>query len=93
VLVVTSDSGTVVHLSLHPDIDAAAQVCAEVDESALTGPPAAWTIATRIVGEGSIRETASGAWTARHQLGQARELVVDTANAKRRPPWWRLFRR
>lgn len=97
VLVVTSSTGAVVHLSLHPDIDAAARACRELDESGLIDAPAVWTIATRIVGEGSIRETAAGAWPDRHRLGEISEptdgptLADPIRNGGR--PWWRLFRR
>ncbi|WP_431972533.1 hypothetical protein [Nocardia sp. bgisy134] len=94
VLVVTSSQGTVLHLSLHTDIDAAAQACAELDESTLPGPPAVWTIATRIVDEGSIREIATGAWAERHRLRDAAEPAPVKAGPTRRwQPWWRFFRR
>ncbi|MFQ6331260.1 hypothetical protein ACLMAL_34705 [Nocardia sp. CWNU-33] len=99
VLVVTSSKGTVLHLSLHMSIDEAAQACAELDESALTGMPAVWTIATRIVGEGSIREIATGAWDERPRLGETVEPVDGSVPVAagppnhRRQPWWRFFRR
>ncbi|MFI6959653.1 hypothetical protein ACIBJI_40080 [Nocardia sp. NPDC050408] len=99
VLVVTSSEGTVLHLSLHTSIDAAAQACTELDESDLTGSPAVWTIATRIVGEGSIRDTATGVWAERHRLGETIESADEPATVAadppnhRRQPWWRLFRR
>lgn len=83
VLAVTSDRGTVLHLSLHPDIDAAAQACAELTESELTGAPVTWTLATRIVGEGSLRETASGAWSDRHRLAEIRTPASEPASVSR----------
>jgi hypothetical protein len=99
VLVVTSSKGTVLHLSLHTSINAAAQACAELDESALIGMPAVWTIATRIVGEGSIRDIATGTWAERHRLGEAVEPpegpspVAAGPPNHRRQPWWLFFRR
>lgn len=97
VLAVTSSNGTVLHLSLHPDIEAAAQACAGIDEHTLPGTPATWTLATRIVGEGSLRETASGVWIDRDRLRSVREAehrqLTSPRPADHRQPWWRLFRR
>ncbi|WP_159850866.1 hypothetical protein, partial [Nocardia sp. CY41] len=94
VLVLTSATGAVLHLSLHPDIDAAAQACGEVDETALEELPAVWTIATRVLGEGSIRATKSGSWTERPATEPHTDTVSDPAPAAARavPRWRRLLK-
>ncbi|MEV6276948.1 hypothetical protein [Nocardia sp. NPDC051832] len=65
VLVVTSEGGAVVHLSLHPDIGAATRACGELDDQTLAETPAMWTVATRVVGEGSVRASQGGPWETR----------------------------
>ncbi|MGQ4601618.1 hypothetical protein [Nocardia sp. R6R-6] len=97
VLVITSETGTVLHLSLHPDIDTAAHACGEVDETALEEDlPAVWTIATRVLGEGSIRATKSGSWDERPTTEPHTAAVSDAAatetTARPAPRWRRLLK-
>ncbi|WP_280476287.1 hypothetical protein [Nocardia asiatica] len=92
VLVITSATGAVLHLSLHPDIDAAAQACGEVDETALEDLPAVWTIATRVLGEGSTRATKTGTWAQRSATEPHTDAVSDPVPAQAVPRWWQLLK-
>ncbi|MGY2025979.1 hypothetical protein [Nocardia gipuzkoensis] len=94
VLVITSATGAVLHLSLHTDIDTAAQVCAEVDETALEDVPAAWTIATRVLGEGSARATRTGSWAEAPATEPHTDADSDPSPAAAEPVsrWRRLLK-
>ncbi|WP_378736722.1 hypothetical protein [Nocardia brasiliensis] len=90
ILVLTSETGAVVHLSLHPDTAAAAEACAELEAEDLTAEPVTWTIATRVVGEGSVRRTLTGAWADRHTIDVAATPEPSSATPLSR---WRWLRR
>ncbi|WP_330178934.1 hypothetical protein OHB26_20730 [Nocardia sp. NBC_01503] len=62
VLVVTSSSGEVAHLSLHPSADAALDECRMLPSHKLSAPPTAWTVNTRVVGNGNSGTTRTGPW-------------------------------
>ncbi|MFD8249200.1 hypothetical protein [Nocardia sp. NPDC059691] len=80
------------HLSLHTDIDATAQASGEIDETTLEDLPAEWTIATRSLGEGSIRATKTGAWDERPAAEPHLEPSNDSAVVPASPRWWRLLK-
>lgn len=92
VLIITSATGAVLHLSLHTDIDAAAQACGEVDETTLEDLPAVWTIATRVLGEGSARATKTGSWTERPATEPHPGAVSDPAPVQAVARWRRLLK-
>ncbi|MER7450422.1 hypothetical protein ABTW96_09045 [Nocardia beijingensis] len=94
VLVITSATGAVLHLSLHPDIDTAEQACAKLDETALKDTPAVWTIATRVLGEGSARATMTGSWTERPTAESHTAAFSEpgTATVRTVPRWRRLLK-
>ncbi|QIS02703.1 hypothetical protein F5X71_10550 [Nocardia brasiliensis] len=94
VLAITSATGAVLHLSLHTDIDTAAQACGEVDETALEDLPAVWAIATRVLGEGSARATRTGSWAERPAAEHHTDEVSDSVATAAQPVsrWRRLLK-
>ncbi|QIS02351.1 hypothetical protein F5X71_08460 [Nocardia brasiliensis] len=93
ILVITSETGAVVHLSLHPDIAAAAAACTELRAEELSDEPGALAIATRVVGEGSVRRTLTGAWADRHTIDLAAAPKPAPGTSLSRWRWLRRQRR
>lgn len=91
VLAVSAADGQILHLSTHPTSDAAAAACHGLAGTIFASAPAQWTIAMRVCGEGSVRETSTGTWDIRPQFDPAASVAVAHAPA---PRWWtRRFRR
>lgn len=90
VLVLTGGDGQVLHLSTHPGHAAAAAACHSLAQTRFAATPVSWTIAMRVCGEGSVRDTDTGPWDELPPLGtDASEGFAPMSPAR----WWARLRR
>lgn len=97
-LVITTADGQVVHLSLHPSWEAALLAGRGLTAEDLDEPPARWTIAVRVTGEGPVRFTISDEWGRWPEADPADlpwsppPAAAVEAGGEKRARWWQRSR-